>query len=112
MQRRVESPLLPALLMLIRDSASHGYELVDRMEGLGVAQRDPSAIYRSLYLLERWGLVSSVWDVEASGRPRRVYEITAEGGKALDSWMEDIRRQKGLIERLLEAYGAAEQRVD
>jgi PadR family transcriptional regulator PadR len=82
------------------------------MEGLGVAQRDPSAIYRSLYLLERWGLVSSAWDVEAGGRPRRVYTITEEGEEALGGWMEDIRRQKQLIERLLEEYGDAEERVE
>jgi DNA-binding PadR family transcriptional regulator len=82
------------------------------MGALGVAQRDPSAIYRSLYLLERWGLLSSAWDVETGGRPRRVYAITVEGEEVLDSWIQDVRHQKGLMERLLEAYGDTGQEID
>ena len=102
--RKIESPLLPALLLLLEEQPSHGYELIERMKSFGVAARDPSAIYRNLNQLEGWGLVSSSWDTTGPGPPRRVYSISEEGRGALHSWAEDIRQQKGHMERFLEAY--------
>ncbi len=105
-RRKVESPLLPALLLLLEERSSHGYELIERMKSFGVATRDPSVIYRNLNQLEEWGLVSSSWDTTAAGPgpPRRVYSISEEGRRTLHSWAEDIRQQKGHMERFLEAY--------
>ena len=101
---KVEGPLLPALMLLLEERPSHGYELIERMESFGVAARDPSVIYRSLYQLEGWELVSSSWDTTSPGPPRRVYSITEEGRRTLHSWAEDIRQQKGHMESFLDAY--------
>ncbi len=100
----MDSLLLPTLLLSIQDNPSHGYELIEKLEGFGGAQRDPSIIYRSLRQMEEWGLVASSWDTEGPGPPRRVYHITEEGKAALNSWVEGIKELKRELERFLAAH--------
>lgn len=100
----MDSLLLPALLLSIRQNPSHGYGLIERVGRSATTQRDSGVIYRSLRQMERWRLVTSSWDMKGSGPPRRVYRITEEGEAALHSWVEGIKELKRELERFLAAY--------
>ncbi len=62
----------PAILRLLEERASHGYELVARLNQAGAAV-DTVSVYRALRAMEADGIVSSTWDVSQRGPARRVY---------------------------------------
>ena len=84
---------------------SYGYELIDRLEGLGFNKKsiDIGAIYRNLRKLERDGYVVSSWQ-KKSERKRRLYRITTEGKVFLDLWVERIRERKAALDRFIRLY--------
>ena len=53
--------LRPFLLLLLLERSSHGYDLIERLAGMGVPDVDPSHAYRVLRGLERNRLVASTW---------------------------------------------------
>jgi len=79
-----------ALLALLAEGFSHGYELKQAFERLFGPVWPPvniGQIYTTLGRLERDGLVTSR-AIEQNGRPdKRVYELTDEGRAALGGWM-------------------------
>ena len=70
-----------ALLKLIADKPSHGYELIKEIEDRlgGAYSPSPGVVYPTLTHLEELGLIRPM---EAEGA-RKAYEITEEGRKAL-----------------------------
>jgi len=80
-----------AFLALLFKQPAHGYELKQALESaLGPAwpQLNFGQIYTTLSRLERDGLVRSR-DVAQEGRPdKRVYELTAEGRRELQEWVQ------------------------
>lgn len=79
-----------ALLALLAEGPTHGYELklaFERVFGAVWGSINVGQIYTTLGRLERDGLVRSR-EVEQSGRPdKRVYELTDAGGEALGQWL-------------------------
>lgn len=79
-----------AVLALLAEGSTHGYELKQAFERLFGPVWPPinvGQIYTTLGRLERDGLVKSR-EVEQSRRPdKRVYELTDEGRTALGNWM-------------------------
>ena len=73
----------PCLLLLLREQAAHGYDLIERLGTLGIDGADPGRIYRSLRKLEERGFVHSAWAASNSGPQRRIYEITRAGREEL-----------------------------
>ncbi len=95
----------PTLLLLMLQGPAHGYDLNERMHAYGIADIDPSLIYRALRGMEEDGLVSSAWDEEETqGPPRRVYTLSAEGHDALAFYMDDLRDTCNRINQLIKAY--------
>jgi len=80
-----------ALLALLAEGSTYGYELKQAFERLFRPVWPPinvGQIYTTLGRLERDGLVRSR-EVEQSGRPdKRVYELSDEGRTALANWMD------------------------
>src|ERR671936_866291 len=75
---RVERFREPALLLLLRERPTHGYELLDALPPLtGDARVDMGNLYRVLRALEEDGLVSSRWEAGEPGPAKRRYEPTA-----------------------------------
>ena len=78
------------ILAAIRDGDAYGLDLVTRT-GL------PSGtVYPTLGRLKRRGVVRSRWEdqriAERDGRPRRrYYELTAEGLRALEEGLQEVR---------------------
>ena len=102
---RVERFVEPALLLLLRERPLHGYELLERLGELGVEGRvDIGNLYRLLRALEEEGLVSSEWSADLPGPAKRTYELTAEGRRLLDRWVEALRHAQGTIKSFLERY--------
>jgi len=90
--------LMACLLLLVAETPSHGYELLDRARELLPVPLDGGRLYRQLRTMEHDGLVASSWKGSGSGPDRRVYLLTA-GGRA---------RLQGIAEALAEA----EVRID
>jgi PadR family transcriptional regulator PadR len=75
--------VLPMLVLsLLHEHESYGYELVERLRELGLAQLATGAVYPVLNRFERDGLVSSHLQPSPSGPPRKYYAITPEGDDA------------------------------
>ncbi|MGB3905913.1 MAG: helix-turn-helix transcriptional regulator [Anaerolineae bacterium] len=104
--RRTKSFVQPSLLLLLQREEGHGYGLVEGLKELGLADDslNASVVYRGLREMEHWGWVTSQWDTEGSGPPRRVYRITSEGEGFLEEWASELHEMKNTLERFLEAY--------
>jgi PadR family transcriptional regulator PadR len=89
--------LAPSLLLLLAESAGHGYELMERLRPLGFDWGGPGPIYRELRSLEDAGLITPGWFVGQSGPGRRVYEITPLGRESLDRSVAGIHGLQRLI---------------
>ncbi|HEU4700957.1 MAG TPA: PadR family transcriptional regulator [Conexibacter sp.] len=80
-----------AVLALVAERPSYGYELVGRFEErVGPAWRlNPSAVYPALDQLERSGRVTSATRRGGTRRsPRVVYAVTPAGLAALEAWRD------------------------
>lgn len=101
--------LRPCLLLLLKESPAHGYDLLVKLTAFGF-DRDPGGLYRTLRALEGEGLVRSWWQAARNGRDRRTYQLTREGEDWLHSWaatLEDSRRTLDLyLSRYQQAIGA------
>jgi len=104
--RRIVRFLEPCLLLLLREDATHGYNLLDALRQFGFAPGtvDASVVYRVLREMEDAGWVSSQWDTTGSGPPRRVYRVTPEGEEYLAAWIADLRRTRDEIDQFVETY--------
>jgi PadR family transcriptional regulator PadR len=102
---RIERFVEPALLLVLRDVETHGYDLADEVEAMDAEERvDLGNLYRLLRSLEAEGLVSSTWRDELPGRAKRTYRLTADGQHVLDAWAEALRGTQQTIRGFLRRY--------
>ena len=95
----------PALLLLLREGATHGYDLAEALGGLVPdAHVDMGNLYRLLRSLEQEGIVASEWRDDRGERPKRVYELTDQGARLLDAWAEALHAVEHSIAGFLERY--------
>jgi PadR family transcriptional regulator, regulatory protein PadR len=108
---RMNRYLVPALLLLLSEKSSHGYELTERYSEFGFtdAAFDPSAAYRTLKMLESENLIKSRWDTEESGPAKKIYSITPEGIEMLKSWIVNISNQKKILEQFIDRYNSLKE---
>lgn len=103
--RRAVRMLEPALLLLLHRGPAHGYTFLDQLEEFGLANLNPSAVYRMLRAMEEKGWVTSTWDEEQTqGPPRRVYCITTLGDQVLALWVQDLEESRKRIDYLSGVY--------
>lgn len=96
----------PCLLLLIREQPSHGYDLLVRLEELGVRRFDPGGLYRALRAMEQEGLVRSAWEFSDIGPPRRTYRLTDEGEDWLHAWAASLSETGRVVGLFLARYQA------
>ncbi len=97
--------LEPVLLLRLRQGAAHGYSLLNGLDEFGLAELDPSVVYRVLRDMELEGWVSSSWDEqESQGPPRRIYRLSEQGEEMLGLWAKELEQSKSRIERFLKVY--------
>jgi DNA-binding PadR family transcriptional regulator len=103
--RRAIRLLEPVLLLLLHHGPAHGYTLLDRLDEFGLADLNPSVVYRALREMEAREWLTSSWDEEETqGPPRRVYDLTALGDEVLASWVQDMTRTRELIDHIMTVY--------
>ena len=83
-------PLL-VLKLLARRGPLHGYGLATEIETMSdeTLRVEAGSLYPALHRLEEEGWIKARWSKTETGRRARVYEITANGRKQLES--EEIR---------------------
>lgn len=103
---RMSRFLIPALLLLLSEKPSHGYDLTERYTELGFTEAgsDPGAIYRTLKLLDSEGFIKSKWETDEPGPAKKIYSITDEGLELLSSWVAEIKERKKTFELFLKRY--------
>jgi PadR family transcriptional regulator, regulatory protein PadR len=110
---RVERFTEPALLLLLWERPSHGYELLERLPALTEGQRvEMGNLYRLLRSLEEEGLVTSEWDATAPGPAKRRYSLTEEGLRLLRHWADALAETSRRIEAFIDRYERGEEVKD
>ena len=102
-----------SLLVLLYDTKGYGYLLMEKLEDFGFSAEvmNIGSLYRVLRKMEHDDLVASSWEQGAHGPKRRVYQITDEGKRMLDIWIQHVRRRKETIEYLLGTYEKTTQSI-
>ena len=96
--------LRSCLLLLLRERAAHGYDLLERLRPLGITGDDPGRLYRALRGLEEEGLVRSAWERSKGGPDRRIYEVTRAGKEALHQTATALNGTRQSLEIFLSRY--------
>jgi PadR family transcriptional regulator PadR len=90
------------LLAALEARPAHGYAIAERLRTRSSEAFDlgEGTLYPALHRLERAGLLSSKWSAE-SGRRRRVYQLTANGHRALvkgrAGWRDFARAMRAVV---------------
>lgn len=87
-------------VLSLMDSASYGYNLIQRLAALGL-NIEEGTLYPLLRRLEKQGLLQSEWDTSES-RPRKYYRISAAGQEVLTllraEWQETVATMGRILE--------------
>lgn len=89
------------MLSLLFRERLYGLDLVRRLgevEGLVTSE---GTIYPLLSRLRRDGWVETSWAESETGPPRRYYGITAEGARALATFVEEWGRFRDSVDQLI-----------
>ncbi|MBW6465791.1 MAG: helix-turn-helix transcriptional regulator [Brevefilum sp.] len=93
----------PALLILIKERARHGYALHSALEDLGIAPIHPSVVYRTLRQMETLEWIEAVWDTDnEQGPPRKIFSLTEDGRAAYQTWQDELVKAQESIQRMLD----------
>jgi PadR family transcriptional regulator PadR len=86
----------------------YGYEIAKavKAEGEGGLIFKQGAIYPVLRSLNTLGLLDSRVEASAFGPPRRYYDITNEGRRALGEWQGAWKDMREFVDDALQAQGA------
>jgi PadR family transcriptional regulator len=99
---RVERFAEPALLLLLAERPTHGYELLDRLPALlGDERVDVGNLYRFLRALEEEGFVTSEWSADLPGPAKRTYALTDDGRALLESWTAALGELRAALDGFL-----------
>ena len=93
------------VMALLRSGRRYGFELVRTLsdaDGLLVSE---GTIYPLLSRLRRDQLVSTSWQESEAGPPRRYYQLTAAGRRALTDFTDDWVRFRDAVDALLTTQG-------
>jgi poly-beta-hydroxybutyrate-responsive repressor len=93
------------VLLLLRESPAHGYDLLERLKAFGFPGSDPGGLYRMLRGLEQEGLVRSAWEPSMAGPQRRIYEITRAGSESLHEHAQALQGTAEILEGFVSRYG-------
>jgi PadR family transcriptional regulator PadR len=96
--------LRPCVLLLLKESPAHGYDLLERLKAFGFPGNDPGGLYRMLRGLEREGLVRSDWEPSVAGPQRRRYELTRAGSEVLHDHAKALLATLGLLDSFVSRY--------
>ena len=92
--------LTDAVLLLIAENPTYGYEISDKLEEFGInfpnTIGQKGRIYRVLSILEEAGMISFKWDTTNSP-PRKIYNITDSGKEYLHASVEWAKSRAAVL---------------
>ena len=95
----------PVALTVPRKKPSYGYELIERLEELGLLkQLNAGTLYRVLRQTHNQGLYEYEWETLEGSPARRMYYITQAGDEYLVAWGQLCKRYRRVIDALSQAY--------
>jgi PadR family transcriptional regulator, regulatory protein PadR len=89
------------VLALLRAGPRYGFELVRALSAADGLLVSEGTIYPLLSRLRRDRLVSTTWQESQSGPPRRYYQLTAAGARALADFSGEWARFRDSVDALL-----------
>ena len=86
----------------------YGYEIAKQLDALGdgVLPMNQAAIYPVLRSLEKQSLLRSQMVPSESGPPRKYYQLTAAGRRAVSDWTQVWQSTTSFVEAVLEMNAA------
>lgn len=88
-------------MALILKTPRYAYELIEALGKTGLLTTE-GTLYPLLSRLRRDGLVKTEWRESSDGPPRRYYELTAEGRRALTAFKNEWTGFRGAVDGILE----------
>ncbi|MGI9193229.1 MAG: PadR family transcriptional regulator [Actinomycetota bacterium] len=88
-------------MALLRNEKLYGFDLVRKLSDVDGLVTSEGTIYPLLSRLRRDGLVKTFWRESPAGPPRRYYELTTAGTKALDAFSEEWDRFSTAVSLLI-----------
>jgi PadR family transcriptional regulator PadR len=89
------------VLALLRDGERYSYELVRALGDADGLVTTEGTLYPMLGRLRRDGVVETTWRESPSGPPRRYYDLTPDGQRALDGFLTEWTRFRDSVDALL-----------
>lgn len=76
------------VLAMLRDGPSYGFDIARHLTRDGILLASEGTLYPLLSRLRKAGLVDTTWQESTSGPPRRYYQLTESGTRALGSFID------------------------
>ena len=94
----------PMILGILKQGRSYGYLIISKIKELsnGKLEWSDGMLYPVLHRLEKEGLIQSEWVVSNGSRPRKYYDITEKGKKALQVEKEQWVKVNSIMTELLQ----------
>jgi PadR family transcriptional regulator, regulatory protein PadR len=96
------------LLALLTRTPTHAYDLVVLLETHGLPGIGYGTVYPLMGRLRRQGLVTERIEPSPSGPPRKVFEVSADGRRALREWTAQWVETTSAITGLLASAGVVD----
>ncbi len=89
------------VIALLRERPRYGFDIVRELSEADGLLTSEGTIYPLLSRLRKDGLVTTTWQESGTGPPRRYYALTSDGRTALDRFVQDWRRFRDSVDRVL-----------
>jgi PadR family transcriptional regulator PadR len=89
------------VMALVRETPRYAFELIEALCKTGMLTTE-GTLYPLLSRLRRDGLVKTDWRESTDGPPRRYYELTAEGWRALSAFKSQWTGFRGAVDKILQ----------
>ncbi|HEX9094821.1 MAG TPA: PadR family transcriptional regulator [Candidatus Dormibacteraeota bacterium] len=89
------------VMALILKTPRYAYELIEALGETGLLTTE-GTLYPLLSRLRRDGLVKTEWRESTDGPPRRYYELTADGRRALTVFKNEWSGFRGAVDGILQ----------
>jgi PadR family transcriptional regulator PadR len=90
------------VLALLAEGRRYGFELVRTLSAADGLMVSEGTIYPLLSRLRRDQLVETTWQESESGPPRRYYQLTESGRRALADFSDEWARFRDSVDALLQ----------
>jgi PadR family transcriptional regulator len=89
------------VMALIQQTPRYAFEMIEALGRTGLLTTE-GTLYPLLSRLRRDGLVKTEWRESTDGPPRRYYELTAEGRRALAAFKNEWTTFRGAVDAILQ----------